>query len=61
MQENAILFFNSFFSYLLLMAIIVVVGGLGLFVGVKWRAVKDAKAAAEAAAQADGQEQESQQ
>ena len=56
MQENAILFFNQFLSYILLMAIIVVVGGIGFFVGVKWRKAKDAKAAAES-----GQQEQTQQ
>ena len=49
-MENLILFTNQFLSYILLMAIIVVVGGIGFFVGVKWRNAKDAKAAAEGGA-----------
>ncbi len=42
-MENAILFLNSFLSYLLLMAIIVVIAGVAVFIGIKLRKNKDAK------------------
>lgn len=42
-MENAILFANSFLSYLLLMAIIVVIAGVAVFIGIKARKNKDAK------------------
>ena len=42
-MENAILFANSFLSYLLLMAIIVVIAGVAIFIGIKVRKNKDAK------------------
>ncbi len=40
---NAVLFANSFLSYLLLMAIIVVIAGVAVFIGIKLRKNKDAK------------------
>lgn len=40
---NAVLFLNSFLSYLLLMAIIVVIAGVAIFIGIKLRKNKDAK------------------
>lgn len=42
-MSNVILFANSFLSYLLLMAIIVVIAGLAIFIGIKMRKNKDAK------------------
>lgn len=41
---NIIAFFNSFLSYLLLMAIIAVIAGIATFIGIKTRKIKDAKA-----------------
>ena len=52
-MQNFILFTNQFLSYILLMAIIVVVGAIGFFVGVKWRKAKDAKAAVEAGGESE--------
>ncbi len=43
-MENLILFLNSFFSYLLLMAIIVVIAGVAVFIGIKMRKNKNEKA-----------------
>lgn len=40
---NAILFLNSFLSYLLLMAVIVVIAGVAVFIGIKMRKNKNAK------------------
>ena len=34
---NLILFLNSFLSYLLVMAVVVVVAGVGIFIGIKMR------------------------
>lgn len=42
-MENLILFFNSFLSYLLLMAVIVVVAGIALFIGIKMRKRKNSE------------------
>lgn len=42
-MENLILFFNSFFSYLLLMAVIVVVAGIALYIGIKMRRRKNSE------------------
>lgn len=42
-MENLILFFNSFFSYLLLMAVIVVVAGIALDIGIKMRRRKNSE------------------
>ena len=36
-MNNLILFLNSFLSYLLLMAVIVVLGGIAIFIGIKLR------------------------
>lgn len=41
---NLILFLNSFLSYLLLMAVIVVIAGVAVFIGIKVRKNKNAKA-----------------
>lgn len=53
-MNNLILFVNSFLSYLLLMAVIVVIAGIAVFAGIKMRrrkteqlAAKDAEAGAE--------------
>lgn len=51
-MENLILFFNSFFSYLLLMAVIVVVAGIALYIGIKMRRRKNSEI--EAAGTAEG-------
>lgn len=40
-MENVILFLNSFLSYLLLMAVIVVLAGVAIFIGIKLRKNKD--------------------
>lgn len=42
-MTNIILFFNSFFSYLLLFAIIVALVIVASILGVKWRKSSDAK------------------
>ena len=42
-MNNAILFANSLMSYLLLMAVIVVLAGIGIFIGIKMRKNKNAK------------------
>ncbi len=47
-MDNAILFFNEFFSYIVLLLIIVIVAGCGVMVGKLLRQKKDAKLAAEA-------------
>lgn len=44
-MENMILFANSFLSYLLLMAVIVVLAGIAIFIGIKLRKNKNAKEA----------------
>ena len=44
-MTNAILFANSFLSYLLLMAIIVLLCGIAIFIGIKLRKNKNAKEA----------------
>ena len=44
-MNNAILFFNQFISYIVLMAIIVAVGAAGFAIGVKWRKSNEAKTA----------------
>ena len=46
-MTNLILFINSFLSYLLLFALIVVLVIVACVIGVKWRKSKDAKAALE--------------
>lgn len=43
-MSNLVLFINSFLSYLLVMAVIVVIAGAGIFIGIKARKSKDAKA-----------------
>ncbi len=40
-MENLILFFNSFLSYLLVLAVIVVLAGIAIFVGIKMRKRKN--------------------
>ncbi len=40
-MANIVLFFNSFLSYLLLMAIIVVLAGVAIFIGIKMRKRKN--------------------
>lgn len=40
-------FVNSFLSYLLLMAVIVIVAGVGIFIGITMRRKKNQKEAAE--------------
>jgi hypothetical protein len=46
-MNNLILFLNEFLSYILLMIIIVAVAAVAMFIGIKWRKAKDAKAALE--------------
>ena len=46
-MDNLILFMNSFLSYLLLMAVIVVLVGIAIFIGIKMRKSKNAKFAEE--------------
>ena len=45
-MNNLILFVNSFLSYVLLMLVIFVGAAIAVFIGIKWRKAKDAKAAA---------------
>lgn len=40
-MNNLILFLNSFLSYLLLMAVVVVLGGVAIFIGIKLRKNKN--------------------
>ncbi|MDE6892031.1 MAG: hypothetical protein K2P30_01745 [Lachnospiraceae bacterium] len=40
-MNNLILFLNSFLSYLLVMAVIVVLGGIAIFIGIKLRKNKN--------------------
>ncbi|GFI48601.1 hypothetical protein IMSAGC019_03938 [Lachnospiraceae bacterium] len=40
-MESVILFLNSFLSYLLLMAVIVVLAGVAIFIGIRLRKNKD--------------------
>ena len=47
-MTNLILFVNSFLSYLILFALIVVLVIVACVIGTKWRKSKDAKAALEA-------------
>lgn len=54
--NNAILFANSFFSYLLLMAIIVVIAAIAIIIGIKMRKRKDQLLALEAV-EADAEKQ----
>lgn len=44
-MANAILFVNSFLSYLLLMAVIVILAGIAIFIGIRMRKNKNAKEA----------------
>lgn len=46
-MENLILFINSFLSYLLVVAVFVLVIGIAIFTGIKLRQNKNAKEAAE--------------
>ena len=46
-MTNLILFLNSFLSYLLVVAVFVLVGGAAIFAGITLRKRKDAKEAAE--------------
>lgn len=50
-MSNLILFINSFLSYLLLMAVIVVLAGIAVFIGIKMRKRSNDKSAVEAEAQ----------
>ena len=43
-MNNLISFVNSFLSYLLVMAVIVVLAGIEIFIGIKLRKSKNAKA-----------------
>ena len=43
-MTNVILFINSFLSYLLLMLVIAVIAGVAIFIGIKMRKNKNAKA-----------------
>ena len=49
-MNNLILFINSFLSYLALLAVIVVLAGIAVFIGIKMRRKKNLQLAAEAAA-----------
>lgn len=42
-MQNVVLFVNSFLSYLLLMAIIAVIAGVAIFIGIKARKNKNAQ------------------
>lgn len=42
-MNNFALFFNSFLSYLLLFAVIVVVAGIAMFIGISMRKKKNAE------------------
>lgn len=42
-MQNFVLFLNSFLSYLLLMAIIAVIAGVAIFIGIKARKNKNAQ------------------
>ena len=42
-MNNLILFINSFLSYLLVMAVIVILAGIAIFIGIKLRKNKNAK------------------
>ena len=50
-MANLILFINSFLSYLLVMAVIVVLAGVAVFIGIKMRKRSNEKSAVEAEAQ----------
>ena len=43
-MSNFVLFFNSFFSYLLLMAVVVVIAGVAVCLGIKMRKNKNSQA-----------------
>lgn len=47
-MANLILFINSFFSYLLVMAVIVALAGVAVFIGIKMRKRNNEKSVAEA-------------
>ena len=47
-MTNLILFVNAFLSYLLVFVFIIAVVVVACIIGVKWRKIKDAKAAVEA-------------
>ncbi|MEG1847411.1 MAG: hypothetical protein RRX92_04515 [Lachnospiraceae bacterium] len=55
-MNQLILFVNSFLSYLLVFAIVVVLLIVGCTIGIKWRKSKDAKAALEVSATEDSTE-----
>lgn len=48
-MTNLVLFLNSFMSYLLLVAVFVLVMGVAIFLGIRLRKRADAKEAAQAA------------
>ena len=50
-MNNLILFLNPFFSYIVLMAVIVCVAAAGMFVGIKCWKTKDAKEETQEAAE----------
>lgn len=50
-MNNLILFLNSFFSYIVLMAVIVCVAAAGMFVGIKCWKIKAAKEETQEAAE----------
>ncbi|MBR3762846.1 MAG: hypothetical protein IKK59_08940 [Lachnospiraceae bacterium] len=52
-MTNLILFLNSFMSYLLVVAVFVLVIGIAIFIGIKLRQRQNALDAAEEAAEAD--------
>ena len=52
-MTNLVLFLNSFLSYLLLVAVFVLVSGLAIFIGIKLRRKNDAKAALESENEAE--------
>ncbi len=47
MSNNIIRFINSFLSYLLVVAVVIIVASIAVFIGIKWRKTKDAKNALE--------------
>ena len=59
-MANLILFINSFLSYLLVVAVFVIVIGIAVFAGMKLRKNKNAKEAAESAATTENGEIEEQ-
>ncbi len=50
-MSNLILFINSFLSYLLVMAVVVILAGIGIFIGIKLRKRNNEKSEAGAEAQ----------